>query len=69
MTKKKPKDPTSAQRNANLKLRLAADGGKRMSLNLIGDRVRKLNKLVKQGVGGNHSDVIGRLIDDAEYGA
>lgn len=67
MPKKLPKDPTSAKRTAALKARLHADGGKRMSINLIGDRVKKLDKLKKLGVGDNHTDVINRLIDDAEY--
>lgn len=62
-----PKDPTAAKRTAALKERLQADGGKRMSLNLDGKRTKKLDKLVRLGVGADHSDVIRRLIDDADY--
>jgi len=58
------KDPTAAKRAAELKLRLFADGGTRMSLNLDGARVKKLDKLVKQGVGADRSDVIRRAIDE-----
>lgn len=61
-----PKDPTAAKRTAALKERLQADGGKRMTLNLNGKRVKKLDRLVKRGVGNNHSAVIWKLIDDAE---
>lgn len=61
-----PKDPTAAKRTAALKERLQADGGKRMSLNLDGKRVKKLDKLVRGGLGADHSAVIRQLIDDAE---
>ena len=61
-----PKDPTAAKRTAAMKERLQVDGGKRMSLNLVGKRVRKLDKLVMRGKGANHSDAINILIDDAE---
>jgi len=66
-SKNTPKDPTAAKRTAALVKRLQDDGGKRMPLNLDGERTRKLDKLVKLGVGANHSDVIRRLIDDADY--
>ena len=65
MSTTKPKDPTAAKRTAEMKQRLVAEGGKRMSLNLDGNRVKKLNKLVKQGIGADHSDVIRNLIDEA----
>lgn len=61
-----PKDPTAAKRTAALKVRLQSDGGKRMSLNLDGKRVKKLDRLVKHGVGADHSAVIRQLIDDAK---
>jgi hypothetical protein len=61
------KDPTSAKRTAALKVRLKADGGKRMSLNLDGKSTKKLDKLVDLGVAVDHSSVIRRLIDDADY--
>jgi hypothetical protein len=66
MTRKpKPKDPTAAKRTAALKERLEEDGGKRMSLNLQGTHVNKLNRLVKGGRGADHSTVIRTLIDEA----
>lgn len=61
-----PKDPTAAKRTAALKVRLQEGGGKRMSLNLDGKRVKKLDHLVKHGVGTDHSAVIRQLIDDAK---
>lgn len=67
MKTSKPKDPTAAKRTAALKVRLQEGGGKRMSLNLDGKKVKKLDKLVKAGVGVNHTAVIQRLIDDADY--
>lgn len=63
----KPKDPTAAKRTAALKVRLQEGGGKRMSLNLDGKRVKKLDRLVKTGVGADQTAVIKRLIDDADY--
>lgn len=63
----KPKDPTSASRSAALKERLLAEGGKRLNMNLDGTRTKKLDQLVKIGVGDTHSDVVRRLIDDADY--
>jgi len=62
-----PKDPTASKRTAALKERLQAGGGKRMSFNVDGARTKKLDKLVKLGVGANHSAVLNRLIDDADY--
>lgn len=67
MKTSKPKDPTAAKRTAALKVRLQAEGGKRMSLNLDGKRVKKLDSLVKAGVGADQTAVIKRLIDDADY--
>lgn len=64
---KTPKDPTAAKRTAALKVRLQEGGGKRMSLNLDGKRVKKLDRLVKAGVGADQTAVIKRLIDDADY--
>lgn len=61
-----PKDPTAAKRTAALKERLKAGGGKRMSLNLDGRRVKKLERLVKAGVGSDQTAVIKKLIDDAD---
>lgn len=67
MAKKQlPKDPTAAKRTAALKERLEQDGGKRMSLNLHGKQVKKLDRLVKAGAGEDHSSVIRNLIDDAK---
>jgi hypothetical protein len=60
----KAKDTTSAQRTANLKQRLIADGGKRMSINLNGDSVKTLDAYIKAGYGTNHSDVIRKLIEE-----
>jgi hypothetical protein len=65
-TNPSPKDPAAAKRTAALKERLQAEGGKRMSLNLDGKRVKTLDRLVKRGVGADHSAVIRQLIDDAE---
>lgn len=61
----KPKDRTAAKRAAAMKERLVVGGGKRLSVNLDGERVKKLDKLVREGVGGDHSGVIRQLIDDA----
>lgn len=61
----KPKDKTAAKRASAMKERLVVGGGKRFSVNLDGRRVKKLDKLVRDGVGGDHSEVIRRLIDDA----
>lgn len=63
--KKPVKDKTASRRTAALKERLQSGGGKRMSLNLDGDRVRKLDHLVEAGVGEDHSSVIRTLIDKA----
>jgi hypothetical protein len=62
----KPKDPTAAKRAAALKERLQQGGGLRMSINLDGTRVKKLDKLVKNGKGINYSEVIRALIDEAK---
>lgn len=64
---KSPKDQTAAKRTAALKERLHAGGGTRMSLNLDGERTRKLDTLVDIGVADDRSAVIRRLIDDADY--
>lgn len=67
MTTQNPtsKDPTAAKRAAALKKRLQENGGCRMSLNLDGKSVKKLNRLVKSGKGNNLSEVIRVLINDA----
>ena len=65
MTTTTKKDPTAAKRTAALKQRLLESGGRRMSLNLDGKRVRKLDRLIKAGKGDKHSDVIRKLIDEA----
>ena len=64
--KDQPKDLTSANRTAALKVRLKAGGGKRLSLNLDGDSVRQLDALVASEFGDNYANVIRRLIDDSE---
>ena len=64
--KPNPKDPTAGSRMAAQKARLAESGGKRTSINLDGARVRKLDALVRAGVGDDHSSVIRALIDKAE---
>ena len=58
-----PKDPTSAARTARMKAGLIKGGGKRMSLNLTGKLVAKLDQLVADGIGEDHSSVIRTLID------
>lgn len=60
------KDATAVARMAAQKVRLAEDGGKRTSINLGGPQVRKLDALVKAGVGPDYSSVIRALIDQAE---
>lgn len=61
-----PKDKTAAKRTAALKERLLADGGTRMSLNLDGASLRKLDGWVQAGVGPDRSAVIRKLIADTE---
>lgn len=56
-------DRTAVQRNARLKERLVAGGGVRMSINLDGERVRKLDAIVESGDAETRSDAIRRLID------
>jgi hypothetical protein len=65
--KPEPQDRTSASRTAALKKRLHEGGGTRMTLNLDGERTRKLDALVEIGVADDRSAVIRRLIDDADY--
>jgi len=61
-----PKDPTAAKRTAALKQRLRDGGGNRLSLNLNGERMKKLDALIKRGVCANHSDAIRHAIDNAD---
>jgi hypothetical protein len=56
-------DRTAVQRNARLKERLVAGGGVRMSINLDGERVKKLDAIVESGDAETRSDAIRRLID------
>jgi len=58
-------DPTAAARAARFKKRLIAGGGKRMAINLDGRLVKKLDRLVKAGLGDDHSSVIRALIENA----
>lgn len=66
MAKNHLKDRTAAKRTAALKERLHAGGGTRMSLNLDGSILRKLDELVQAGIGPDRSAVIRKLIADAE---
>jgi hypothetical protein len=61
-----PKDLTAAKRTAALKQRLRDGGGNRLSLNLDGNRMKKLDALIKCGVCANHSDAIRHAIDNAD---
>jgi len=63
--KTKINDPTATKRTALFKKKLIESGGKRMSLNLNKNQVKRLNKLVKLGYGKDQSDVIRNLIDKA----
>lgn len=62
----KPKDRTAAKRSAALKKRLLEDGGKRLPINLSGDHVRKIQRLIAAGGhGADIASVIRTLIDQA----
>lgn len=62
---KSPKDRTAAKRAATLKARLQADGGTRLTVNLNGEQVRKLDELVGRGLGADRSTVVRHLIEEA----
>ncbi|QKE37419.1 hypothetical protein [Ferrovum myxofaciens] len=66
MEKKKNYDYTATKRNASLKKRLVETGGVRMSLNLDGQRVNKIDALIKNGRAETRSEMIRLLIDEAE---
>lgn len=62
---KNPKAPTAAERQAAVAARLEKVGGKRLTIKLQAAQVRKLQKLIKAGIGANQQDVIQKLIDAA----
>lgn len=61
-----PKDPTAAKRTAAVKARLEDDGGKRLSVKLLGRHVKKVQRLIEAGVADDQQAVILKLIDEAK---
>jgi hypothetical protein len=60
------KDPTAAKRQAKAKAVLEDDGGKRLSVKLLGRQVKKVDRLMKSGFAEDQQAVIRRLIDESK---
>jgi len=63
--KKNRYDTTSTQRQAAHLVKLAETKGKRLPVDLDGDRLGKLAALVEAGYGDSQAGAIRRAIDDA----